>query len=356
MGYWRPMWVSPYETCRMMKFGDGMDCNLSWPMPQVGILIPPSVDRLVNANKHIWVGGLLDTVRGEVILPPFYLKDDASEDLLQQAIDRRIEDANSGRATEYSIVLKNANGGALYRHPIYDRSGDEDLPENLVLNDLLPFPAGTASIEFLADGRLMAERPVSPSAPSVELSMPSAAHLDRGDQIAWQGVDADSNAELFYTVLYGFEATADGEITTVWETLKHETQDTELVISEEHLASLGGEKGRIKVVASDGVNTGYAISSIYATPSPPPKAWLLNAPFEPVASGSAVILEGLGLDRDDGILANEALSWSSDLDGVLGTGRRIEPSLSSGVHQITLTVEDSHGVTDQATATLVVSR
>jgi hypothetical protein len=101
--------------------------------------------------------------------------------------------------------------------------------------------------------------------------------------------DADSNGELFYTVLYGFEGTEGGEVTTVWETLKLETQETELVISEEHLASLGGEKGQIKVVVSDGVNAS-------------------------------------------------------------------EPFLSPGAHLITLTVEDSHGVTDQTTATLVVSR
>lgn len=356
MGYWRPMWVSPYETCRMMNFGYGMDCDLSWPMPQVGSFVPASVYQLVQADEHIWIGGLLDALQEQVFLTPFYRKNDASQDLIRQAIERRMQDANGGRETRFTILLKNANGGTLYKHPIYDRSGDENSPETLVLNDLLPFPAGTATIEFLADGRTIAARAVSASAPSVQLSMPSTASLGMGDRISWQGSDVDSGSELTYSVLYGFDTSQGGDVTTVWETLKLETRETELVISADHLASLGGEKGRIKVVVSDGVNSSNSISGTYATPNPPPKAWILNAPREPAAPGAVVVLEGLGLDRDDGILPRDALTWSSDLDGALGTGERIEPSLSPGAHSITLTVIDSQGGTDQATAELIVSR
>ncbi len=55
-----------------------------------------------------------------------------------------------------------------------------------------------------------------------------------------------------------------------------------------------------------------------------------------------IIFEGEGFDFEDGPLEDDSFSWSSNVDGVIGLGRNIAlNNLSSGVHIITLTAQDS---------------
>lgn len=58
--------------------------------------------------------------------------------------------------------------------------------------------------------------------------------------------------------------------------------------------------------------------------------------------GPQVTLEGTGVDAEDGVLAGSSLRWTSDRDGLLGTGSPLEAGpLSAGAHRITLTAVDS---------------
>jgi hypothetical protein len=70
--------------------------------------------------------------------------------------------------------------------------------------------------------------------------------------------------------------------------------------------------------------------------------------------GMTVTLTGEGTDPEDGSLTGASLVWSSDIDGVLGTGASLDVVLSGPpspcnpeyiVHTITLTVTDSSGRT-----------
>ena len=61
-------------------------------------------------------------------------------------------------------------------------------------------------------------------------------------------------------------------------------------------------------------------------------------------------------DLEDEWLDDTAFTWSSDRDGPLGTGRRIETTtLSLGTHTLTLAVEDSDGQVGAATVTVEVA-
>jgi hypothetical protein len=64
---------------------------------------------------------------------------------------------------------------------------------------------------------------------------------------------------------------------------------------------------------------------------------------------------GSGFDIEDGELFDDALVWTSNVDGFIGTGSFPKKMLSIGEHIITLTVTDSDDMTgiDQITVTVV---
>ncbi len=77
-----------------------------------------------------------------------------------------------------------------------------------------------------------------------------------------------------------------------------------------------------------------------------------------VGPGTPITLQGIATDPEDGTLAGAQLSWSSNIDGLLGTGNSITRTLSGPPvpcnpeligHQITLTATDSdqHAVSVQ---------
>ena len=59
-------------------------------------------------------------------------------------------------------------------------------------------------------------------------------------------------------------------------------------------------------------------------------------------------------DIEDGTLAKETLSWSSSLDGSLGTGATITATLSQGEHRITVSGEDQEGLQGSSTVEVEV--
>jgi hypothetical protein len=71
--------------------------------------------------------------------------------------------------------------------------------------------------------------------------------------------------------------------------------------------------------------------------------------------GALVVLQGIATDMEDGTLPDEALKWSSDLQGSLGSGPSLAlNNLFPGYHQITLWAEDSYGVVSTASVKIFV--
>jgi hypothetical protein len=77
------------------------------------------------------------------------------------------------------------------------------------------------------------------------------------------------------------------------------------------------------------------------------------------AGSQTVILDGYATDVEDGQLAGVALTWSSNRNGVLGTGTSLvlnAANLQEGAHTITLTALDSDGQTGVATVSIQIAR
>lgn len=70
---------------------------------------------------------------------------------------------------------------------------------------------------------------------------------------------------------------------------------------------------------------------------------------------ASISLQGSATDAESGAIPDASLTWSSDIDGTLGTGSPIAKSfLTVDTHVITLSATDSHGGTGTTTVTIFI--
>ena len=73
------------------------------------------------------------------------------------------------------------------------------------------------------------------------------------------------------------------------------------------------------------------------------------------SAASSIPFVGVGRDFEDGSLPASALVWTSNLDGMIGTGLSFNRRLTAGTNIVTLTVTDSGGNTGTDTVTLTIT-
>ena len=122
-------------------------------------------------------------------------------------------------------------------------------------------------------------------------------------------------------------------------------------------SKLGGSAtGKFRVVASDGVNTAFADSPTFVMANKPPVVHIsLPATNINVHWGQLVNFSGVGLDLQDGQVADGNLVWTNGAT-VLGTGPQISVfNLPNGVNTVTLTAANSKGQHSSASVTVTVN-
>jgi len=110
-------------------------------------------------------------------------------------------------------------------------------------------------------------------------------------------------------------------------------------------------------VADAGGLAGVAARTVVVLPPNTFPSVAIDAPIDGAAlfAGTPLLLAAHATDEEDGLLG-DAIRWSSDRDGALGSGAMFTvTSLSAGAHTITATVTDAAGATSSASASVVVA-
>lgn len=156
--------------------------------------------------------------------------------------------------------------------------------------------------------------------------------------VGWIGSDLDGDS-LTYALLYSAD---DG---ATWTAFASGLEDTQYTMRTGELA--GSDVARIRVLASDGINTAWDDSDgAFHVARKAPEVRIISPEVgEDYLNKQTLILAGEAYDREDGFLRDPHLLWLSSLDGALGRGRSIAVTdLSSGQHVVTLQATDCDGV------------
>lgn len=246
------------------------------------------------------------------------------------------------------LELRGGTGVLLGSHPFAGSTVDE-VPGRLAFGLVVPFAAGTTQLRVVdgATRAVLAVRSVSPSAPTVaDVRLPGAPNPVNGVvNVEWTASDPDGD-----TLTYDLSASRDGGQTfrpiVLGIATNHVSLDTSM---------LGGGTNRLRIVASDGVNTASAESAPFSVPARPPVPWI-TSPLDGFAvDWGQLVSFGLEIkDLQDEFIPDDRIAWSNQY-GQLGTGRRFQTDrLQVGENQVRVTVTNSLGVAGSTVVKVVV--
>jgi hypothetical protein len=342
MSYGGPRWTSDYTYRALLNvLGQG-------GMGASGNRVAAPTVPLTATGEYVYVTGVITPDDSAAALGLFYRTDDPKPSLLQRSLDATL----SASAT-MSLTLEDAGGTPLVAYPFepsFATGDDGVVTETVTFAELLPWHPDTARIALYDDGELRAYRLVSANAPTVTILSPTGGKSFTNTlSVSWRAGDADADT-LGYMVRYSPD---DG---VTWHVLVADWPSTTLTLP--YLYGLpGSSQGRVQVIASDGVNTGQAVSAPFNLARHAPQAHIVEPETgSAFQRGQMVVLHGAALDAEDGMINNPAqMVWTSSLSGTLGSGPELWIStLPVGVHRITLTVADSDLITasDQIVVTV----
>ena len=206
-------------------------------------------------------------------------------------------------------------------------------------SELVPVQAAAASIVITDPGGIeLARLAVEGALPTVTITFPVGGMSLVGNQeLTWEVADPDSENHTF-RVHYSPDGGATRHV------LSTDISETRLLVNFDDLPGCSSDC-LIRVLASDGVNTGVGVAGDFTVPSKPPLAEILFPEDGSVLQlADLAWLQGFGWDPDDGYLGTAATQWFSSLDGLLGNGDELPTTaLSEGTHVVTFTATDSNG-------------
>ncbi|MCO6450206.1 MAG: hypothetical protein J5I90_05400 [Caldilineales bacterium] len=215
---------------------------------------------------------------------------------------------------------------------------------------VLPWSPEADNVALVQGEQVLAEHAVSANPPKVEITQPTTEEewpAGSTQKVAWEGSDEDGDP-LSYSLFYSYDG---GE---KWDLLVTGLQASEYEVDVDAFA--GGANALFRIVATDGIYIAIDESAPVSIPNKAPFVTIIEPPDgQSFAPGALVLMQGNAVDMEDGTLAESAMEWSSDVQGVLGTGASLPRNdLVPGWHTLTLTAEDSEGETAEATTHILI--
>lgn len=205
--------------------------------------------------------------------------------------------------------------------------------------ELVPYVTGTTRIELVYSSTVMLGARVAGSRPpTVAFIHPQGGESLTGTvAITWTASDADGD-KLGFAILYSRD---NGQ---TWQALETDLSSTTLQLDTTTLS--GSDQARLRIIATDGINTGQATSSAFNVARKAPQPTILWPEAGEQYPVTSMQLRGAAWDEEDGDLPGTVITWTDSISGVLGTGGSLYvSSLAQGVHTITLTARDGDGMT-----------
>jgi hypothetical protein len=353
-----PVVVLPSGTGDLMSYGDILwvsDWTYRALFDQLdvaaGVEAAAVPESWVQAGEYLMASGFITPGNSTADFSYFYRRDEAKSSMLQQSWEHSL--AASGA---YSLALRGAGDALLYTHSFSPTVSSEgvSVTTTVFFGEVFPYISTTQRIVLYGNGLELASRAVSAASPVVTIQAPAGGEVfAAGLSIVWTASDADAGDVLQYAVQYSSDDGAN------WQYLASGYPSKTLTLTAEDMAGLpGSSRARVRVLATDGVNTGQAVSNRFTVSRHPPEAHITTPPSGAVVMQEAgLALRGVALDAEDGALTDPAaLTWTSDISGTLGTGPELLLSgLPFGVHRFTLTARDSDLMTATARVTVTVA-
>jgi len=242
------------------------------------------------------------------------------------------------------LKLQGGGGTLLADYPLgvstYD--DEDDTSTAILVDSVVSYVTGTTTITLVISETVVATQTVSTNPPTMTLTSPNGGEILSGEfSVSWEAGDLDEDP-LTYLVLHSSDGAAS------WTIVAEIQNETAITLTTAYLA--GSTDTYFRVIASDGVNTAYDDSEGPLTIAQRiPDVWI-GAPVDgsTLTSEQTVMLFAGAWDPDLKVIDPDSFAWESDLDGPLGTGKElIIDALSPGIHQISVTVTDADGDSNQ---------
>jgi hypothetical protein len=202
-------------------------------------------------------------------------------------------------------------------------------------------PNDTTGIEVNIYGVVAAELRLTANTPVVSVLSPNGGEeLPGGIAVTWSASDADANDvnNLRYTVEFSHNNGID------WSILAIELDINNLTMDSNYLP--GGPNCLVKVIVSDGWNQSEDTSDApFSVATKPPQVTILD-PENGATSyvSNSIVGRCIAYDPETGDIADpNAIVWSSNIDGFVGTGDLSGFYLSLGKHILSATAMDPEG-------------
>ena len=269
---------------------------------------------------------------------------------------------NHASEGEYSLELRNADNIVLLTVPfdvsknIYDidPSRIDEIPDktyadfNLIIGD----PPDYSKFAITRSGKDLIVIDRSLNAPVLSVNGPAENQRFTHDDtvtLSWSGNDPDDD-ELDYTVYYSTDGGSSYKAISL--------AGNRTSVSFDSLD--GSEQARFAVSVSDGTRSTFVETPVFAIDNHAPVVQIISPASSSVfAESQGFLLDGWAYDKEDGFINSSSFSWSSSIDGHLGSESYLVVSaadFTEGNHIITLTVTDSNGATATATTDITISR